>query len=68
MIHRETIEIWVLASERLPEDGVPVQVELANSGEVRLASRGHYQSTGAWFDEETHVPIYESITQWRPRH
>jgi hypothetical protein len=58
---------WVPVLERLPDDGEPVHVMLAQSREIRIAWRGNYQSTGAWFDAETRHPIYETIDNWRAR-
>jgi Protein of unknown function (DUF551) len=58
---------WVHVVARLPDDGEPVQVMLERSREIRIACRGHYQSTGAWFDSQTHTPIYETVTHWKAR-
>jgi hypothetical protein len=62
----ESIEpAWIHVLEELPEDGEAVQVKLERSDKIRTAWRGHYQSTGAWFDAETHAPIYETIALWK---
>jgi hypothetical protein len=58
---------WTLVTERLPQDGKLVQVILEGSREIRVACRGHYQSTSAWFDAATHTPIYETIAHWKAR-
>jgi hypothetical protein len=58
---------WTLVTERLPQDGKLVQVILEGSREIRVACRGHYQSTSAWFDAATHTPIYETIARWKAR-
>ena len=60
----EEIE-WHCVIDELPEDGEPVEVMLERTHEIRIAHRGHYQSTGAWFDAETHTPIYEAIVHWK---
>jgi hypothetical protein len=57
--------IWVEVAQRLPDDGERVQVMLEQSLEIRTAWRGHYQSTGAWFDARTRTPIYETVLRWR---
>jgi hypothetical protein len=57
--------LWIDVSERLPIDGDRVQVKLTGSNEIRIAFRGHYQSTGAWFDAATRGPIYDTITYWK---
>ena len=57
--------IWINVKERLPDDGELVQVMFERSGEIHVACRGHYQSTGAWFDAQTHTPIYEAVTRWK---
>lgn len=56
---------WHCVVDELPEDGEPVEVVLERTHEIRIAHRGHYQSTSAWFDVETHTPIYETIVQWK---
>jgi hypothetical protein len=56
---------WINVKERLPDDGELVQVILEGSREIRVACRGNYQSTSAWFDERTHTPIYETATHWK---
>ena len=58
---------WTLVTEQLPQDGKLVQVMLERSSEIRIACRGHYESTSAWFDASTHTPIYETIAHWRAR-
>jgi hypothetical protein len=58
---------WINVTERLPGDGELVQVILEGSREIRIAWRGNYQSTGAWFDAQTHHPIYETIVHWKAR-
>jgi len=58
---------WKRVLERMPDDGVPVQVMMEGSREIRMAWCGHYQRTGAWFDAKTHVPIYEPIAHWKAR-
>jgi len=58
---------WTLVTEQLPQDGKLVQVMLERSCEIRIACRGHYESTSAWFDAITHTPIYETIAHWRAR-
>jgi hypothetical protein len=58
---------WIDVTDRLPDDGETVHVMLERSRNVRVAWRGHYESTGAWFDAETRGPIYEAITRWKPR-
>jgi hypothetical protein len=57
--------VWISVTDRLPDDGQPVQVLMQHSRAILTAWRGHYQSTGAWFDAETHQPIYETIAHWR---
>jgi Protein of unknown function (DUF551) len=57
---------WIQVSERMPEDREPVHVMLEKSREILTAWRGHYQSTGAWFDARTATPIYEKIVRWKP--
>jgi hypothetical protein len=59
--------MWVRALERLPDDAELVHVILPASREIRIACRGRYQSTSAWFDAQTHNPIYEMVTHWKPR-
>jgi len=58
---------WTLVTDQLPQDGKLVEVMLERSSEIRIACRGHYESTGAWFDAITHTPIYETIAHWRAR-
>jgi len=58
---------WIRVTDRLPEDGELVSVILDRTREIRTAWRGHYQSTGAWFDAKTHGPIYEKIMHWKAR-
>jgi hypothetical protein len=62
-----TPDAWIHVLEQLPEDGEPVDVILERSHEIRIAWRGHYQSTGAWFDAKTRQPIYEPIAHWKAR-
>lgn len=64
---RSVRRTWINVEERLPDDGELVQVILARSQEIRVACRGHYQRTAAWFDSETRTPIYETVTHWRAR-
>jgi hypothetical protein len=59
--------LWINVVERMPKDGELVHVLLEHSRDIRLASRGDYQSTSAWFDAQTHSPIYETIIHWKPR-
>jgi hypothetical protein len=59
--------IWTRVTERLPQDGKLVQVILERSREIRVACRGQYESTSAWFDAITHTPIYETIAHWKAR-
>jgi hypothetical protein len=62
----ESVEpAWIHVLEQLPEDGEPVDVMLERSRQIRIAWRGHYQSTGAWFDAKTRQPIYETIAHWK---
>ena len=61
---QEEVE-WHCVIDELPEDGARVEVMLERTHEIRMACRGHYQSTGAWFDSETHTPIYETIVCWK---
>ncbi len=56
---------WIHVLDHLPDDGELVEVLLKRTREIRIACRGHYQSTGAWFDSETHTPIYDTVVHWR---
>jgi hypothetical protein len=66
-VNVEAIKSWVHVIDRLPEDGELVHVIIARTREIRTASRGHYESTSAWFDAKTHEPIYETILHWKAR-
>jgi Protein of unknown function (DUF551) len=61
------MSIWVDVAEELPADGEFVEIRFVGAGATTMACRGHYQSTGAWFDEKTHTPIYDRVTHWKVR-